>query len=84
MSVEGKPRVVSLDYSLSLDQTKFNDSDGSFRLSYYPQKLDNFSQLLTEIFGEKAKHSIYGDFKPLNGDDKPLFYIHLIEKRESE
>lgn len=80
MLTEGKPTMVILDYALSLEGEEFNDTDGTFRLSYYPQKLDSFSQLLKEEFGDKSEHTIYGDFKSLDVVPKPKFYIHLIEK----
>ena len=54
-----------------------------FRLSYYPHRLEDFSGLLKSVFGTSAKHSIYGDFKPLGSDRlNPAFYIHVIAKPE--
>ena len=54
-----------------------------FRLSYYPHRLEDFSGLLKSVFGNFAKHSIYGDFKPLGNDQpNPAFYIHVIAKPE--
>lgn len=54
-----------------------------FRLSYYPHRLEDFSGLLKSVFGTSAKHSIYGDFKPLDSDQSnPAFYIHVIVKPE--
>ena len=54
-----------------------------FRLSYYPHRLEDFSSLLMSVFGTSAKHSIYGDFKPLGSDQpNPAFYIHVIAKPE--
>jgi glycine N-methyltransferase len=52
----------------------------SFRLSYYPHRLDEFTGLLKEAFGEDSKHTVYGDFKALNEIPEPAFYIHIIEK----
>lgn len=36
--------------------------------------------MLIDIFGQKAKHSIFGDFKSLTVEPNPAFYIHLLEK----
>lgn len=52
----------------------------SFRLSYYPHRLDEFKCLLQEAFGQSAKHTVYGDFKGLDEIPEPAFYIHLMEK----
>ena len=51
-----------------------------FRLSYYPHRLRDFSSLLTCTFGPEAKHSVFADFKSLEDEDNPAFYIHVIEK----
>ena len=51
-----------------------------FRLSYYPHRKDAFTKLLKSVFGEKAKHSLYGDFRPLADVQDPAFFIHVIEK----
>lgn len=52
----------------------------SFRLSYYPHRLDEFKGLLKEAFGDLCKHTVFGDFKPLEEIPEPAFYIHLVEK----
>lgn len=52
-----------------------------FRLSYYPHRLDVFRDMLDSAFQHKAKHTIYGDFKPLSEIEDPAFYIHVMEKR---
>lgn len=52
----------------------------SFRLSYYPHRLDEFKGLLKEAFGEACKHTVFGDFKQLDEISDPAFYIHLVEK----
>lgn len=56
----------------------------SFRLSYYPHRLDEFTGLLKEAFGGRCKHTIYADFKSLEEVPEPAFYIHLVEKEEEE
>lgn len=53
-----------------------------FRLSYYPHRLDEFTKLLKDVFGETARHEVYADFHPLDQEDNPAFYIHVIEKKE--
>jgi len=63
-------------------QELFPDSQTSqFRLSYYPHRVDAFTNLLKSVFGEASKHSVFGDFKPLQMDDHPAFFIHVIEKQ---
>lgn len=56
----------------------------SFRLSYYPHRLDEFKGLLKEAFGETCNHTVFGDFKPLEEIPEPAFYIHLVEKPSIE
>lgn len=53
-----------------------------FRLSYYPHRLNVFKDMLDEAFHYRAKHTIYGDFKPLEEIKNPGFYIHVMEKPE--
>lgn len=71
----GKPSLVTLDY-----QIQANNETSDFRLSYYPHMLDKFTNMIKQIFGEKAAHQIYGDFKDLQIVSNPAFYIHYIEK----
>ena len=52
----------------------------SFRLSYYPHRLDEFKGLLKEAFGEASAHTVFADFKSLEEEPEPAFYIHLVEK----
>ena len=53
----------------------------SFRLSYYPHRLDEFKGLLKEAFGESCNHTVFGDFKQLDEITDPAFFIHLVEKK---
>jgi hypothetical protein len=39
-----------------------------------------FTKLVKEAFGENCKHTVYADFKPLEEEPEPAFYIHVIEK----
>nr|ACO11644.1 Glycine N-methyltransferase [Caligus rogercresseyi] len=74
---EAEPFMVLLDYNIHIPDTSI---DGSFRLSYYPHQLSNFSKLLKDTFGEKAPYNIFADFKPLNELEDPTHYIHVIQK----
>lgn len=74
--VSGKPSMVTLDYMICTDDNQKNE----FRLSYYPHQLEVFNKILKEIFGQKSKHEIYGDFKALSEIENPAFYIHVVEK----
>lgn len=61
-------------------QIEANNMISEFRLSYYPHALNQFTNILKEIFGANAAHQLFGDFKDLNVIKNPAFYIHLIEK----
>jgi len=69
-----KAKQITLKYNMDVEE------DGDFILSYQPHTLQSFSNLLKEAFGMKAKHTIYADFKPLEDEPDPAFYIHVIEK----
>lgn len=82
--VAGKPAIVTLDYLITLDDLEDTDNPehvSEFRLSYYPHRLSVFSSMLDEAFGHQSKHTIYGDFKPLDNVTNPGFYIHVMEKQ---
>lgn len=51
-----------------------------FRLSYYPHRLNAFTELLKETFGADAKHEVYGDFQPYRENETPAYYVHVIHK----
>lgn len=76
LSVGGEPAMVMLDYMISTGDNEASE----FRLSYYPHKLSVFKDMLSSIFGDRAKHTIFGDFKELNAIEHPGFYIHVMEK----
>ncbi|KAG5666633.1 hypothetical protein PVAND_014649 [Polypedilum vanderplanki] len=74
--VNGKPTKVTLDCLITTD-------DGikyEFGLSSYPHQLEEFKKILKEIFGYGCYHKILGDFKEINSNYTPGFYIHVIEK----
>jgi glycine N-methyltransferase len=94
--VNGKPTMVTMDYILeippqTLEQQKTSlvkeeeqnpsTMEHHFRLSYYPHRLQEFTALVQEIFGKSAKHTIFGDFKPLGKIKAPAYYIHVIQKK---
>ncbi|GAB6021765.1 hypothetical protein CHUAL_004343 [Chamberlinius hualienensis] len=95
--VEGAPRMVTLDYTMDVSniQGMADSTDSSitkkgrysgeikdrFRLSYYPHRLEPFTELLHEVFGSSSRHDIFGDFKAISKEDPPAFYIHIIEKK---
>ncbi|XP_076244143.1 glycine N-methyltransferase [Calliopsis andreniformis] len=82
--VSGKPAIVTLDYIITVDETDESDDEqehiSEFRLSYYPHRLNVFTDMLDEAFHYRAKHTIYGDFKSLEDVKNPGFYIHVMEK----
>ena len=55
-----------------------------FRLSYCPLRLNTFSTLLKGIFGEDARHQVFGDFEPLGQVEVPAYYVHMIWKATNE
>ena len=68
----------SIEYSYILINFTFFSQ---FRLSYYPHRLEAFTTLLKSVFGDNSKHSVYGDFKPLEEEADPAFFIHVIVKQ---
>lgn len=51
-----------------------------FRLSYYPHRLAEFTNLLHEVFGPSATHSVFGDFRALGEIETPAYYIHVVQR----
>ncbi|XP_070578909.1 glycine N-methyltransferase-like [Ptychodera flava] len=92
--VNGRPHMITLDYTIDVTKAKktlegeghsFKKSIGEeeyskFRLSYYPHRLNAFSELLKEAFGADSKYGTYGDFKALGEVENPAYYVHLVEK----
>ena len=78
--------MVTLDYLISLKDVNLGKNHekkeevSEFRLSYYPHKLEVFTNFLNVAFNNKAKHTIYADFQPLDQAKDPGFYIHVLEK----
>lgn len=82
LNVNGRPTLVTMDYIMDIPSMGIEHE--SFRLSYYPHRLDEFKGLLKEAFGETCNHTVFGDFKPLEEIPEPAFYIHLVEKPSIE
>lgn len=78
--VNNEPNLITLDYNMDVSEIFPDDKFSHFRLSYYPHRLEAFSNLLKSVFGNGAKHSIYADFKSMDEEPHPAFYIHVIEK----
>jgi glycine N-methyltransferase len=78
LHVNNSPSLITLDYVMDVPE-EFSDAN-QFRLSYYPHRLAEFTKLVKEAFGENCKHTVYADFKPLEEEPEPAFYIHVIEK----
>ena len=36
------------------------------------------------VFGEGAKHEVFGDFEPLGQVETPAYYVHRIQKKDSD
>ncbi|XP_034015454.1 glycine N-methyltransferase [Thalassophryne amazonica] len=81
--VNSKPHMVTLDYTIQVPNNTQSAPDVSkFRLSYYPHCLKSFTALLTEAFGSKLEHSVYGDFKKYDPGqtNAPCYFIHVCKK----
>lgn len=59
---------------------KVNDQNVDFRLQSFPHRLKKFNELLMNIFGSNETYRAFGDFRPLEEQNNPSFYIHCIEK----
>ncbi|KAG5857972.1 glycine N-methyltransferase [Anguilla anguilla] len=83
--VDNKPHMITLDYTIQVPQPMGQQSISElskFRLSYYPHRLDNFTELLREAFGGQVQHTVYGDFQNYTpGVTKPpCYFIHVAQK----
>ncbi|XP_072103714.1 glycine N-methyltransferase isoform X4 [Mobula birostris] len=82
--VNNKPHMVTLDYTVHIpnkEQEKQVDVS-TFRLSYYPHRVDAFTKLLKDAFHGKCQHTLYGDFKPhpTEQGNVPCYFIHVVKK----
>lgn len=53
-----------------------------FRLSYYPHRLEAFTELLKSAFQGQCQHSVLGDFQPYQPGQAytPCYFIHVVKK----
>nr|XP_056708656.1 glycine N-methyltransferase [Euleptes europaea] len=82
--VNNKPSMVTLDYTV---QVPPEGNDGSpelsqFRLSYYPHRLEPFTELLKNALQGQCEHSVLGDFRPYKPGQEytPCYFIHVVKK----
>ncbi|CAH1369385.1 unnamed protein product [Tenebrio molitor] len=87
LSVMGKPTLVIRDYIVESKQNEKNKGVGTksnskteLRLMFYPHMMEDFRNILKEIFGKNSSCITLGDFKELNEIKNPIFYIHIVEK----
>uniref|UniRef100_A0A8C0GPK2 Glycine N-methyltransferase n=1 Tax=Chelonoidis abingdonii TaxID=106734 RepID=A0A8C0GPK2_CHEAB len=82
--VNNKAHMVTLDYTL---QVPAQDAisllcSSKFRLSYYPHRLEAFTELLKNAFQGQCQHSVLGDFQPYQPGQAytPCYFIHVVKK----
>ena len=68
---------------LTVTSTIFRSLCSKFCLSYCPLRLQTFTNLLREVFGEGARHEVFGDFEALGKVDLPAYYVHMIWKQDT-
>uniref|UniRef100_A0A1A8CA37 Glycine N-methyltransferase n=1 Tax=Nothobranchius kadleci TaxID=1051664 RepID=A0A1A8CA37_NOTKA len=82
--VNSKPHMITLDYTIQVPQAALQKLPevSKFRLSYYPHRLESFSQLLMDAFGGKMEHRVYGDFKTYvpGQNQAPCYFIHICKR----
>ncbi|XP_005996721.1 glycine N-methyltransferase [Latimeria chalumnae] len=83
--VNGNPHMITLDYTVQVPVGEVEEQQpemSKFRLSYYPHRLDAFTELLKSTFKGKCEHRVFGDFKPYkrNQEYVPCYFIHVLQK----
>ncbi|XP_035685381.1 glycine N-methyltransferase-like isoform X2 [Branchiostoma floridae] len=93
--VDGTCKMITLDYTIDISEYSEDDAPikklriegeesephySKFRLSYHPHRLETFNKQLTEAFDGNCKHTVYGDFKPIDQVKDPGYYIHVVQK----
>ncbi|XP_061481499.1 glycine N-methyltransferase [Rhineura floridana] len=82
--VNNKPSMVTLDYTVQVppEGNDGNPELSQFRLSYYPHRLEPFTELLKNAFQGPCEHSVLGDFKPYTTGQQysPCYFIHVVKK----
>lgn len=95
LMVDGKYNMVTLDYCMHPDEAAEMNGEtvqkvskphapedpSKFRLSYFPHLLQNFTKLLQTVFGDDTEHTVLADFMPLEVQDNPAYYIHIIKRK---
>lgn len=86
LMVDGSYHMITLDYTVYPDnyeegETIDDKNLSKFRLSYYPHLLKKFNKLLGDVFGADANHKVLADFEPLDKNENPAYYIHVIQKK---
>ncbi|EFA04003.1 glycine N-methyltransferase [Tribolium castaneum] len=92
LSVMGKPALIIRDYIVVSDETsdktngvkKYKSETPTtteLRLMFHPHMVNDFRNMLKDIFGEKSSFHTLGDFKNLGEVEDPTFYIHIVEKQ---
>ncbi|XP_047202018.1 glycine N-methyltransferase [Girardinichthys multiradiatus] len=83
--VNSKPHMITLDYTIQVPQAALQKLPevSQFRLSYYPHRLENFTELLTDAFNNNMEHTVYGDFKAYRPDQAqaPCYFIHVCKRK---
>ncbi|XP_035685374.1 glycine N-methyltransferase-like isoform X1 [Branchiostoma floridae] len=82
LRIEGEESEPHYSQQAKEDQAIRNLQDrfSKFRLSYHPHRLETFNKQLTEAFDGNCKHTVYGDFKPIDQVKDPGYYIHVVQK----
>ncbi|XP_061424367.1 glycine N-methyltransferase [Lethenteron reissneri] len=84
--VNSKPHMVTLDYTIMQPEPESENGEigySKFRLSYYPHRLEGFTELLRGAFAGRCELGVYGDFRPYRRGqpEVPCYYIHVAKKR---
>ncbi|CAH1262411.1 glycine N-methyltransferase-like isoform X2 [Branchiostoma lanceolatum] len=93
--VDGTCKMITLDYTIDISEHPDDEAPihklriegeqsephySKFRLSYQPHRVEAFGKKLTEAFDGNCKHTVYGDFKPIDQVKDPGYYIHVVQK----
>uniref|UniRef100_A0A3Q2QMN8 Glycine N-methyltransferase n=1 Tax=Fundulus heteroclitus TaxID=8078 RepID=A0A3Q2QMN8_FUNHE len=82
--VNSKPHMITLDYTIQVPQAALQKLPevSKFRLSYYPHRLEKFSELLADAFSGAMEHTVYGDFKAYRPaqTQAPCYFIHVCRR----
>uniref|UniRef100_A0A8C4Q8W6 Glycine N-methyltransferase n=1 Tax=Eptatretus burgeri TaxID=7764 RepID=A0A8C4Q8W6_EPTBU len=83
---KGVAKTIILDYIINNEDTKEMKSERTFSVSLSPVLLDEFNELTSEVFGESAAHTVYGDFRPhiLGQTNDPVVFLHIIQRAVSQ